>query len=60
MKVFLKNFLFNLAILIGIGLILFIAYPEWMKGIYEVYALLFGPLAILMVIVTAFPQRRRP
>ncbi len=56
---FLKDLLRNLAFLIVLGLGLFIAFPDIMKQVYQPYSLLFGPLLIFIVIVAAFPRRRR-
>ena len=56
---FLKDLLRNLAILIVIGLVVYFMYPDMMKQVYESFGLIFGPLAILMVIVFAMPRRRR-
>lgn len=56
---FLRDLLRNLAILFVIGLVVFIMFPDIMKQVGEVYSSLFGPLAILMVIVFALPRRRR-
>ena len=56
---FLKDLLRNLAFLIVLGLGLLIAFPDIMKQIIQLYGLLFGPLVIIIVIVAAFPRRRR-
>ena len=56
---FLKDLFRNLAILIVIGLVVFFMYPDLMKQVGGVFGSLFGPLAILMVIVFALPRRRR-
>ncbi len=56
---FLKDFLRNLAILIGIGLVVYLIYPDIMKQVYEFFGLLFGPLARITVIVFALPRKRK-
>jgi hypothetical protein len=56
---FLKDLLRNLAILIAIGLVVYFMYPDMMKQVYDAYGLIFGPLAILTVIVYAIPRKRR-
>lgn len=56
---FLKNFFINLAVLIGIGILLFALFPDVMRQVFEVYSALFGPIAILFLIVAALPRRRR-
>jgi len=57
---FLKDLIRNLAILIVIGLVVYFMYPDIMKQVYEFFGLLFGPLAILMVIVFALPRKSSP
>ena len=57
--VFLKNLLRNLVFLIVLGLVLYIINPDIMKQVYDLYWALFGPIVILMVIVAAFPSKRR-
>jgi tetratricopeptide (TPR) repeat protein len=56
--VFIKDFLRNLAILIIIGLALYIIFPDMMKRIFQLYGALFGPIAILLLIVAALPRKR--
>ena len=55
---FLKNLLRNLALLIVLGLVLLLIFPDLMKQVYQLYGSLFGPLVILMVVFGAFPRRR--
>jgi len=55
----LKDLLRNLAFLIVLVLGLLIAFPDIMKQIIQLYGLLFGPLLIFIVIVAAFPRRKR-
>jgi preprotein translocase subunit SecY len=56
---FLKDLLRNLLILGAIILVMFIIYPDIMKQVFQVYGALFGPLAIIMLIVFALPRPRR-
>ena len=56
---FIKKFLFNIVILVVLGLVLYIAFPDIMKMLFEIYGALFGPgIIILTVIVAALPDRR--
>jgi len=54
---FLKGLLKNLALLIGIGIILLILFPNQMSQVYELYGGLFGPIAILILIGAALPKK---
>jgi hypothetical protein len=55
-----KNFLINLGILIGLGIIIFILYPDIVKQIFGLYnGLGILPVFILMVIFAAPPRRKR-
>ena len=56
---FLKDLLRNLAVLLVIGVVLFAISPQQMSRIAEVYGGLFGPLAIVLLIILALPRRRR-
>ena len=55
---FLKDFLINLFWLFVIGLVLFLVFPDLIGQVYKALGDLFGPLAILMIIVFAMPRRR--
>ncbi len=55
---FIKNLLINLALLVGIGIFLFYLYPDMMKQVFDLYGQLFGPLAIVMLIVFSLPRRK--
>lgn len=55
---FLKDFLINLFWLFVIGLILFLVFPDLIGQVYKALGDLFGPLAILMIIVVAIPRKR--
>ena len=55
---FLKNFLKNLGFLVVIGIVLFFVAPDMMRQVFDAFGQLFGPLAIIMIIVAALPSRR--
>jgi hypothetical protein len=48
---FLKDFLRNLVLLLIIGLVLFIVFPDMMNQVFQLYAAFLGPTALLIVIV---------
>jgi hypothetical protein len=56
---FIKDILRNLVILMVIGVGLYILFPKMMGDVIRLYEALFGPLAILLLIVAALPQRKR-
>ena len=57
---FLINFIKNLAFLAIIGVVLFIAAPDMMKQVFELYDGLFGPtIIIFLIVVAALPRKRR-
>jgi hypothetical protein len=56
---FLKGFLRNLVLLIVIGILLLIFFPDIMKQVFGLYGALFGPLAIIILVVAALPKRSR-
>lgn len=55
---FLLKLLRNLAFLIGIGIVLYILFPEMMSGVFQLYGKIFGPLALLALVVAALPRGR--
>ena len=55
---FLKTLLRNLAFLVGIGIVLYILFPDMMSEVFEIYGALFGPLAILLLIGAALPKKK--
>ena len=55
---FLKRFLKNLALILGLGLIIYLMYPDVVKQVLEAYWLILGPIAILFVIGAALPKRQ--
>ncbi len=56
---FLKAFLRNLVFLFVLGIVLLILFPTQMSQIYQLYGALFGPIALLMLLVAALPRKRR-
>ena len=57
---FLSSLLWNLGLLLALGVILFVAFPDIMRQVSQVYALVFGPVVIiLLVLAAARPRRRR-
>jgi hypothetical protein len=55
-----RDFLFNLAGLVVIGLVLFLLFPDITKSILQLYnGLGILPIFVLTVIVAALPRRRR-
>jgi len=56
---FIKDFTINLLILIGSGVVIFIIFPDLTKQVFQLYGMLFGPIAILFVIVGALPRKKR-
>jgi len=57
---FLKNLVINLAVLIGLGLIIYAIYPGLIKLVIETGLALYGPIIILLtVILAALPRIRR-
>ncbi len=56
---FFKEFLRNLLILIGIGIVLYLISPSIMGNIFELYGAIFGPIAIILLIVAALPNKKR-
>ncbi|HBH13865.1 MAG TPA: hypothetical protein DDX29_12265 [Clostridiales bacterium] len=55
---FLKGFLRNLLFLAGLGLIVYLIEPEMVKGAFEAYWMILGPIGILIIIAAAISQRR--
>jgi len=56
---FLKDFLRNLLILVVIGVVLYLLYPAMMGQVLQVYGALFGPIAIILLVVFALPRKKR-
>lgn len=55
---FLKDFLRNLLILFIAGVVIYLVNPTIMGQVFQAYGALFGPLAIIMLVVFALPRRR--
>jgi len=49
----------NLFVLFVIGVVLFLMFPREMKEIFGVFGAIFGPLAIIMLLVAALPRNGR-
>ena len=56
---FLRDFLRNLGLLVVLGVFLLVVYPDMTRQVFELYGALFGPIAILLVVVAALPRKRR-
>ena len=56
---FIKDFAINLIVLIGIGVAVFILFPDLTKQVFQLYVMLIGPIAILFLIVAALPRKKR-
>ena len=56
---FLKAFLRNLVLLLVIGLVLFILFPDITRQIFQLYGALFGPFALILVAIFALPRKYR-
>jgi hypothetical protein len=55
-----KAFLTNLIVLVIIGIVLFVLFPEIVRGILGLYdGLGILPIFILLIIVSALPKRKR-
>jgi hypothetical protein len=55
---FLKSFLINLALLIGLGIVLFLAAPDMMSQVFSSLWAILGPIALLFVVIKALPKKR--
>ncbi|HBH13868.1 MAG TPA: hypothetical protein DDX29_12280 [Clostridiales bacterium] len=56
---FLKGLLRNLLFLAGLGLIIYLIEPEMVKGAFEAYWQILGPIGLLIIIVAAVPNKKR-
>lgn len=56
---YLKVFLRNLGFLVLIGIVLLVLFPSWMRDVYQLYGAIFGPLALLILVVAALPAKKR-
>ncbi|MPM37318.1 hypothetical protein SDC9_83928 [bioreactor metagenome] len=56
---FLKDLIRNLLILVVIGVVLYLLYPTMMGQVFQVYGSLFGPVAIILLVVFALPRKKR-
>lgn len=55
---FIKDFLRNLLILLLLGAALYFIFPDMMKQVFELYGMLFGPLALVMLLAIALPRKK--
>ena len=55
---FLLKLLRNVAFLVGLGIVLYILFPEMMSQVFKLYGAIFGPLAFLALIVAAIPRKK--
>lgn len=56
---FMLKLLRNLAFLVGIGIVLYFIAPDMMSQVFQLYGKIFGPLALLALIVAALPRGRQ-
>lgn len=56
---FIQEFLRNLALLFVIFLGVYILAPDIVGQVVNLFGMLFGPLAILLIVVAALPRKRR-
>lgn len=57
---FIKDFMWNLGLLILLGVALYIFSPKIFSQVYWFLGKMFGPvLIILLIVVTALPRRHR-
>ena len=55
-----RSFLRNLALLAFLGIVVFLLFPDMMKGVLEVYnGLGLLPVVIVLVILAALPRRKQ-
>jgi preprotein translocase subunit SecY len=54
-----NRFLRNLALLVGIFIILLLLFPDMMGDILTTYWAVFGPIALLILIGAALPNKKR-
>ena len=55
---FVKGFIRNLAIMFGLGLVIYLIEPEMVRQVIEVYWQILGPIALLFVFIAALPRKR--
>ena len=44
--------------MIGIGIVLYLASPDLMSQVFELYGAIFGPLVILILVGAAIPNKK--
>jgi hypothetical protein len=55
---FLKNLFRNLILLAVLGLVIYLIEPEMVRGAFQTYWQILGPVGLLIIIVFAIPKRR--
>lgn len=54
------DFLRNLALLVFLGIVVFLLFPDMMKGVFGVYnGLGILPVVVILVFLAALPRRKR-
>jgi hypothetical protein len=57
---FLKGLLRNLGLILLIGIVLFIIFPDLMRQVFGVFGGLFAPgLILVLIVIFALPRRRK-
>ena len=56
---FLKGLARNLVLLVVVGLVLYLLFPDIMSQVLQLYGAVLGPVAILILVAAALPRRRR-
>lgn len=57
---FVSDFIRNLVILIVIGIVLLVVFPNMMGQVFQLFGGIFGPVIIvILVVAAALPRRRR-
>ena len=55
-----SSFLRNLALLVVLGIVIFLLFPDMMKGVFGVYnGLGLLPVMVVLVILAALPRKKR-
>jgi len=56
---FLRKLVINLILIVVLFLVVYIIYPDIMGQVFQTYWMLFGPIGLLLLVVTALPRSRR-
>ena len=54
----LKHYLFNLSLLLACLGIMYLISPYWFGQIYSAFWLMFGPLTLLLILISAIPWQQ--